>query len=201
MDPQQDTPVFGELAVHVGKARVHPQPVGMSRQRDQGGAQDVASVRDDHLGRATEYSFGLSELELQLFGGKIHDGHPVAGHQAQTLVAAEAQQLRGLALRDTVFPKQPHDRRLADLRTEGLLIEVLAERIVGQLQFDTQRLCHGGTHRIAFPRLGVVGIPGAIAFYLVWWATQSLGARLDRIIQLLDQIARAVKVPCGRRGR
>ena len=42
---------------------------------------------------------------------------------------------------------------------------------------------------------GVIGIPGAIAFYLVWWLTQSLGARLDRIIQLLDQIARAVKVP------
>ena len=41
---------------------------------------------------------------------------------------------------------------------------------------------------------GVIGIPGAIAFYLVWWVTQSLGARLDRIIQLLDQIARAVKV-------
>jgi hypothetical protein len=41
---------------------------------------------------------------------------------------------------------------------------------------------------------GVIGIPGAIAFYLVWWVTQSLGERLDRIIQLLDQIARAVKV-------
>ena len=44
---------------------------------------------------------------------------------------------------------------------------------------------------------GVIGIPGAIAFYLVWWVTQSLGARLDRIIQLLDQIARAVKVPAS----
>ena len=42
---------------------------------------------------------------------------------------------------------------------------------------------------------GVIGMPGAIAFYLIWWVTQSLGARLDRIIQLLDQIARAVKVP------
>ena len=43
--------------------------------------------------------------------------------------------------------------------------------------------------------LGVIGIPGAIAFYVVWWVTQSLGARLDRIIQLLDEIARAAKVP------
>ncbi len=41
---------------------------------------------------------------------------------------------------------------------------------------------------------GVIGIPGAIAFYLVWWLTQSLGARLDRIIQLLEQIARTLKV-------
>jgi hypothetical protein len=41
---------------------------------------------------------------------------------------------------------------------------------------------------------GVVGIPGAIAFYLIWWLTQSLGARLDRMIQLLEQIARALKV-------
>jgi hypothetical protein len=45
--------------------------------------------------------------------------------------------------------------------------------------------------------VGVIGLPGAIAFYLVWWVTQSLGARLDRIIQLLDQIARAVKVPAS----
>ena len=44
---------------------------------------------------------------------------------------------------------------------------------------------------------GVIGIPGAITFYLVWWVTQSLGARLDRIIKLLDQIARAVKVPAS----
>jgi hypothetical protein len=42
--------------------------------------------------------------------------------------------------------------------------------------------------------VGVVGIPGAIAFYLIWWVTQSLGGRLDRIIQLLDEIARTVKV-------
>ena len=42
--------------------------------------------------------------------------------------------------------------------------------------------------------LGVIGIPGAIAFYLIWWLTQSLGARLDRMIQLLEQIARALKV-------
>lgn len=42
--------------------------------------------------------------------------------------------------------------------------------------------------------LGVIGIPGAIACYLVWWLTQSLGARVDRMIQLLEQIALAVKV-------
>ena len=41
---------------------------------------------------------------------------------------------------------------------------------------------------------GVIGIPGAIAFYLVWWLTQSLGARLDRIIQLLELIAATLKV-------
>ena len=41
---------------------------------------------------------------------------------------------------------------------------------------------------------GVIGIPGAIAFYLIWWLTQSLGTRLDRMIQLLEQIARALKV-------
>jgi hypothetical protein len=33
-----------------------------------------------------------------------------------------------------------------------------------------------------------------IAFYLVWWLTQSLGAPLDRIIQFLEQIARTLKV-------
>lgn len=41
--------------------------------------------------------------------------------------------------------------------------------------------------------LGVIGVPGAIAFYLVWWLTEGIGARLDRMIQLLEQIARAVK--------
>jgi hypothetical protein len=42
--------------------------------------------------------------------------------------------------------------------------------------------------------LGVIGIPGAIACYLVWWLTQSLGARVDRVIQLLEQIALALNV-------
>ena len=41
--------------------------------------------------------------------------------------------------------------------------------------------------------MGLVGIPGAIAFYLIWWMTQTLGTKLDRVIQLLEQIARAVK--------
>ena len=42
--------------------------------------------------------------------------------------------------------------------------------------------------------LGFVGVPGAISLYLVWWLTAWLGAKLDRIIQLLEQIARAVRV-------
>ena len=42
--------------------------------------------------------------------------------------------------------------------------------------------------------LGLVGVPGAIAFYLVWWITSTVGAKLDRIIQLLEQIARALRV-------
>ena len=42
--------------------------------------------------------------------------------------------------------------------------------------------------------LGLVGVPGAISIYLVWWLTQWLGLRIDRIIQLLEQIARALKV-------
>ena len=42
--------------------------------------------------------------------------------------------------------------------------------------------------------LGLVGVPGAISLYLVLWLTQALGAKLDRIIQLLEQIARALKV-------
>ena len=42
--------------------------------------------------------------------------------------------------------------------------------------------------------LGFVGVPGAIAMYLVWWLTVSLGAKLERIIALLEQIARALRV-------
>ena len=42
--------------------------------------------------------------------------------------------------------------------------------------------------------LGFVGVPGAISLYLVWWVTQAVGAKLDRIILLLEQIARALKV-------
>ena len=42
--------------------------------------------------------------------------------------------------------------------------------------------------------LGLVGVPGAISLYLVWWLTGWVGAKLDRIIQLLEQIARALKV-------
>ena len=42
--------------------------------------------------------------------------------------------------------------------------------------------------------LGFVGVPGAISLYLVWWLTQGVGGKLDRIIQLLEQIARALKV-------
>ena len=42
--------------------------------------------------------------------------------------------------------------------------------------------------------LGFVGIPGAISLYLVWWITAWVGAKLDRIIQLLEQIARTLRV-------
>ena len=42
--------------------------------------------------------------------------------------------------------------------------------------------------------LGLVGVPGAISIYLVWWLTQWLGLKIDRIIQLLEQIARTLKV-------
>jgi hypothetical protein len=42
--------------------------------------------------------------------------------------------------------------------------------------------------------VGLIGVPGAIAFYLIWWLTQTLDARLARIIALLEQIARAVNV-------
>ena len=37
--------------------------------------------------------------------------------------------------------------------------------------------------------LGLVGVPGAISLYLVWWLTQWMGTKLDRIIQLLELIA------------
>jgi hypothetical protein len=43
--------------------------------------------------------------------------------------------------------------------------------------------------------LGLVGVPGVISLYLVWWLTGWVGAKLDRIIQLLEQIARALRVP------
>ena len=42
--------------------------------------------------------------------------------------------------------------------------------------------------------VGLVGVPGVISLYLVWWITASVGAKLDRIIQLLEQIARALRV-------
>ena len=42
--------------------------------------------------------------------------------------------------------------------------------------------------------LGLVGVPGAISLYLVYWLTTWVGAKLDRIIQLLEQIARALHV-------
>ena len=42
--------------------------------------------------------------------------------------------------------------------------------------------------------LGLVGVPGAISLYLVWWITEWVGGKLDRMIQLLEQIARALRV-------
>lgn len=41
--------------------------------------------------------------------------------------------------------------------------------------------------------VGFVGIPGLISLYLVWWLTQWVGAKLDRMIFLLEQIARATR--------
>jgi len=38
--------------------------------------------------------------------------------------------------------------------------------------------------------LGFVGVPGAISLYLVWWLTQAVGGKLDRIILLLEQFVR-----------
>ena len=40
--------------------------------------------------------------------------------------------------------------------------------------------------------MGYVGVPGVISLYLVWWLTGWVGEKLDRIIQLLEQIARAL---------
>ena len=37
--------------------------------------------------------------------------------------------------------------------------------------------------------VGLVGVPGAISLYLVWWLTQWVGDKLDRIIHLLELIA------------
>jgi hypothetical protein len=42
--------------------------------------------------------------------------------------------------------------------------------------------------------LGMVRVPGVISLYLVWWLTTGVGAKLDRIIQLLKQIARELRV-------
>ncbi len=42
--------------------------------------------------------------------------------------------------------------------------------------------------------VGLVDVPGTLSLYLVWWLTTTVGAKLDRMIQLLEQIARAVKV-------
>jgi hypothetical protein len=42
--------------------------------------------------------------------------------------------------------------------------------------------------------LGMVGVPGVISLYLVWWLTSWMGAKVDRIIQLLEQIARELRV-------
>ena len=42
--------------------------------------------------------------------------------------------------------------------------------------------------------VGLVGVPGVITLYLVWWLTAWVGAKLDRMIQLLEQIARALRL-------
>ena len=54
---------------------------------------------------------------------------------------------------------------------------------------------NGGPGPNGWGRLaGYVGVPGAISLYLVWWLTGWVGEKLDRIIQLLEQIARALRV-------
>jgi hypothetical protein len=54
---------------------------------------------------------------------------------------------------------------------------------------------NGGTGPNGWGRfVGYVGVPGVISLYLVWWLTGWMGAKLDRIIQLLEQIARALRV-------
>jgi hypothetical protein len=42
--------------------------------------------------------------------------------------------------------------------------------------------------------VGMIGVPGAISLYLVWWLTHWVGAKLDRMIQLLEQIALTLRV-------
>jgi hypothetical protein len=46
-----------------------------------------------------------------------------------------------------------------------------------------------------FRLVGIVGVPGTISLYLVWWVTAWVGEKLDRIILLLEQIARALRMP------
>ena len=54
---------------------------------------------------------------------------------------------------------------------------------------------NGGNGLNGWGRLvGYVGVPGVISLYLVWWLTGWMGEKLDRIIQLLEQIARALRV-------
>ena len=54
---------------------------------------------------------------------------------------------------------------------------------------------NGGNGPNGWGRLvGYVGVPGVISLYLVWWLTGWVGEKLDRIIQLLEQIARALRV-------
>lgn len=54
---------------------------------------------------------------------------------------------------------------------------------------------NGGNGLNGWGRLvGFVGVPGVISLYLVWWLTAWVGAKLDRIIQILEQIARALRV-------
>ena len=47
--------------------------------------------------------------------------------------------------------------------------------------------------------LGLVGVPGVISLYLVWWLTQWVGTKLERIIHTLKSRLSSGRCTHGRR--